>query len=330
MTDEITDITIIGGGPTGLFSTFYAGMRQMSVRLIDSLPELGGQLTELYPDKYIYDVGGFPKILAKDLVDNLVEQAQYADPEFHLGETVQSYRKEDDHFVLTPDQGEYLTRTILITAGVGAFQPRKLGLDNEAEFEGASLQYAVRDLAKFRDKDVVVLGGGDSALDWALMLEDLAKSVTLVHRRERFTAHENTVQKVKNSSVNVKTSLNVTEIRGEAGQIEELVLSSKKGDDEEVIKADQLIVNFGNISSLGPLKEWGLKLDKNSIEVDAHMETNIAGIFAAGDVTTFEGKVKLIATGFGEAPVAISYAKSSYDSKSRIQPKHSTAVFKQD
>ena len=329
MKDEITDITIIGGGPTGLFSTFSAGMRQMSVRLIDSLPELGGQLTELYPDKYIYDVGGFPKILAKDLVNNLVEQAKYAEPDFHLGETVQSYRKEDDHFVLTTDKGEYLTRTILITAGVGAFQPRKLGLENEVEFEGASLQYAVRDLEKFKDKDVVVLGGGDSALDWALMLEKLAKSVTLVHRRERFTAHETTVQQVKDSSVTVKTSLNVTEIKGDAGQIEKLVLTAKDGS-EEVIQADQLIVNFGNISSLGPLKDWGLKLDKNSIEVDAHMQTNIEGIFAAGDVTTFEGKVKLIATGFGEAPVAISYAKSSYDAKSRIQPKHSTSVFKQN
>lgn len=329
MKDEIVDVTIIGGGPTGLFSTFYAGMRQMSVRLIDSLPELGGQLTELYPDKYIYDVGGFPKILAKDLVSNLVTQAQYAEPDLHLGETVQSYERKDDHFVLKTDQGEYLTRTILITAGVGAFQPRKIGLDNEADFEGTSLQYAVRDLEKFRDQDVVVLGGGDSALDWALMLQELAKSVTLVHRRNRFTAHETSVQQVMDSSVEVKTSLNVTEIKGENGQIDELVLTAKDGT-EEVIKADQLIVNFGNISSLGPLKEWGLELEKNSIKVNAHMETNIPGIFAAGDITTFEGKVKLIATGFGEAPVAISYAKSFYDPKSRLQPKHSTSVFKQD
>lgn len=329
MKDEIVDVTIIGGGPTGLFSTFYAGMRNMSVRLIDSLPELGGQLVELYPDKDIYDVGGFPKIAAKDLVSNLVAQAQYAEPQLHLSETVQSYEREDDHFILKTDKDTYLTRTILITAGVGAFQPRKIGLDNEADFVGTSLHYAVKDLEKFRDQDVVILGGGDSALDWALMLQELAKSVTLVHRRERFTAHETSVKQLMDSPVTVKTSLNVKEIKGEDGQISELVLTAKDGT-EETIGADQLIVNFGNISALGPLKEWGLELEKNSIVVNSHMETNIPGIFAAGDINTFEGKVKLIATGFGEAPVAISYAKMSYDPKSRVQPKHSTTVFKQD
>ena len=202
-------------------------------------------------------------------------------------------------------------------------------MDNEADFEGTSLQYAVKDIEKFRDRDVVILGGGDSALDWALMLRGTCKISYTRPRRERFTAHETSVQQIMDSPVNVKTSLNVTELKGENGQIEELVLTAKDGT-EEVIKADQLIVNFGNISSLGPLKEWGMELEKNSIQVNAHMETNIPGIFAAGDITTFEGKVKLIATGFGEAPVAISYAKSSYDPKSRVQPKHSTSVFKQD
>lgn len=326
MNDEIVDITIIGGGPTGLFASFYAGMREMSVKIIDSLPQLGGQLIELYPDKYIYDVGGFPKVLAKDFVANLVTQAHYAKPEIILGETALSAERAGDHFILTTDKGVHLTRTILLTAGIGAFQPRKMGLKEESQFEGKTLHYGIKDLSIFKDQKVVVCGGGDSAVDWALMLEDLASSVTLVHRRERFTAHETSVKQLMASTVDVKTSLSVKEIIGENGEVKGITLASRDGSEEQV-SAEHLIVNYGNISSLGPLKEWGFDMDRNSIKVNTRMETNIEGIYAAGDVTTFDGKVKLIATGLGEAPIAVNHAKAYVDPKARLQPLHSTSVF---
>jgi ferredoxin/flavodoxin---NADP+ reductase len=326
MDNEIVDITIIGGGPTGLFASFYAGMREMSVKIIDSLPQLGGQLIELYPDKYIYDVGGFPKILAKDFVANLVTQAHYSKPEILLGETALSVERDGDHFVLKTDKGVHLTRTIILTAGIGAFRPRKIGLKEEVEFEEKTLHYGIKDLSIFKDKNVVVCGGGDSAVDWALMLEDIASNVTLVHRRERFTAHETSVNQLLESKVDVKTSLNVKAIEGEDGNVKELVLASKDGS-EERIAVDHLIVNYGNISSLGPLKEWGVDMDRNSIIVNSRMETNIEGIYAAGDVTTYDGKVKLIAVGLGEAPIAVNHAKAHIDPKARLQPLHSTSVF---
>lgn len=327
MKEEIVDITIIGGGPTGLFAAFYAGMRGMSVKIIDSLPELGGQLIELYPDKDIYDVGGFPKIKARDLVDQLIEQASYADPAIHLNETALSASRDGDHFVLTTDKEIYLTKSILLTAGVGAFQPRKIGLGIESEFEGETLHYGIRDLEVFKDKKIVVLGGGDSAVDWALMLEKIGSTVTLVHRRNRFTAHETNVDQLMQSTVNVKTSYTVKDIVGERGEIEKVMIETRDGE-EEWIEADHLIVNYGNVASLGPLKEWGIETERNSIKVNTRMETNIEGIYAAGDVTTFEGKVKLIATGFGEAPIAINHAKAFIDPKAKLQPLHSTSIFK--
>jgi thioredoxin reductase len=326
MNNEIVDITIIGGGPTGLFASFYAGMREMSVKIIDSLPQLGGQLIELYPDKYIYDVGGFPKILAKDFVANLVTQAQYSKPEILLGETALSATREGDHFVLTTDKGVHLTRTIVLTAGIGAFQPRKIGLPEEGQFEGQTLHYGIKDLTIFKDKNVLVCGGGDSAVDWALMLEDVASTVTLVHRRERFTAHETSVNQLMESKVNVRTSRAVKSIVGEEGIVREIVLTDKAGT-EETLPVDHLIVNYANISSLGPLKEWGLEMDRNSIMVNTRMETNIEGIYAAGDITNYDGKVKLIAVGLGEAPIAVNHAKAYVDPKARIQPLHSTSVF---
>lgn len=326
MNNEIVDITIIGGGPTGLFASFYAGMREMSVKIIDSLPQLGGQLIELYPDKYIYDVGGYPKILAKDLVANLVTQAHYAKPEILLGETALSVTRDGDHFILTTDKGTHLTRTILLTAGIGAFQPRKIGLAEEVLFEEKTLHYGIKDLTLFKDKEVLVCGGGDSAVDWALMLEDIASTVSLVHRRERFTAHETSVNQLMDSKVNVLTSRNVKSIVGEDGCVKEVVIVQKDGT-EETIAIDHLIVNYGNISSLGAIKEWGLEMDRNSILVNSRMETNIEGIYAAGDVTNYDGKVKLIAVGLGEAPIAVNHAKAHIDPKARLQPLHSTSVF---
>ncbi|AQQ54955.1 ferredoxin--NADP(+) reductase [Planococcus lenghuensis] len=324
---EIFDITIIGGGPTGLFASFYGGMRKMSVKIIDSLPQLGGQLVELYPDKYIYDVGGFPKILAKDLVDNLVSQAQYSKPEVGLEETVSGVERTGDHFTLTTNKGVHYSRSILITGGVGSFQPRKLQVEDAKQFEGTSLHYGVKDLSIFHDKKVVVLGGGDSAVDWAMMLEGVAAHVTLSHRREKFTAHEANVQQMRESKVEMKVPFGVKELIGTDGQVEAIVLIDKEGN-EERIEADHVVVNYGNVTSLGPIKEWGLEMEKNSILVNTQMETNIEGIYAAGDICTYEGKVKLIAVGLGEAPIAVNNAKTYLDPKSRVQPLHSTNVFK--
>lgn len=321
MNNEIVDITIIGGGPTGLFSSFYAGMREMSVKIIDSLPQLGGQLIELYPDKYIYDVGGFPKILAKDFVANLVTQAHYSKPEILLGETALSITRDGDHFILQTDKGVHLTRTILLTAGIGAFQPRKIGLKEEAEFEGKTLHYGIKDLNVFKDQNVLVCGGGDSAVDWALMLEDIASNVTLVHRRERFTAHETSVNQLMDSKVQVKTSISVKAFEGEEGVVREVLLVEKDGTEQQ-LDVNHVIVNYGNVSSLGPLKEWGLEMDRNSIMVNSRMETNIEGIYAAGDITNYDGKVKLIAVGLGEAPIAVNHAKAYVDPKARLQPLH--------
>jgi len=324
---EIFDITIIGGGPTGLFASFYGGMRKMKVKVLDSLPQLGGQLMELYPDKFIYDIGGFPKVLAKDLVDNLVEQAKYGDPEICLEETVAAVEREDEHFVITTDKGAHYSKAILLTAGVGAFHPRKLAVDGAEQFEGKTLHYGVKDLTLFSDKKVVVLGGGDSAVDWAMMLENVASQVPLSHRREKMTAHEANIDTMMQSTVEVKKPFNVKELVGENGEIRELVLEDKEGN-EERLEVDHVVVNYGNITSLGPIKEWGLEMEKNSVIVNSKMETNVPGIYAAGDIATYEGKVKLIAVGFGEAPTAINNAKSYLDPKSRVQPLHSTSVFK--
>lgn len=324
---EIFDITIIGGGPTGLFASFYGGMRKMKVKILDSLPQLGGQLTELYPDKFIYDVGGFTKVLAKDLVDNLVVQANYGDPSICLEETVSTVERQEDHFVIQTDKGLHYTKAILLTAGVGAFQPRKLGVEGSEQFEGTSLHYGVKDLTMFSGKKVVVLGGGDSAVDWAMMLENVASHVTLSHRREKMTAHEANIDTLVESKVEIKKPYGVKELVGENGQVRELVLIDKEGN-EERLEADHVIVNYGNMTSLGPIKEWGLEMEKNSVVVNSKMETNIPGIYAAGDIATYEGKVKLIAVGFGEAPTAINNAKAYLDPKSKIQPLHSTSVFK--
>lgn len=324
---EVFDITIIGGGPTGLFASFYGGMRKMKVKILDSLPQLGGQLTELYPDKFIYDVGGFTKVLAKDLVDNLVVQANYGDPAICLEETVANVQRNDDIFVIETDKGSHYTKSILLTAGVGAFQPRKLGVEGSEQFEGKTLHYGVKDLTMFHDKKVVVLGGGDSAVDWAMMLENVAEHVTLSHRRDKMTAHEANVDVLLQSKVEIKKPYGVKELIGENGQVRELVLIDKEGN-EERLEVDHVIVNYGNITSLGPIKEWGLEMEKNAVVVNSKMETSVEGIYAAGDIATYEGKVKLIAVGFGEAPTAINNAKAYLDPKSKIQPLHSTSVFK--
>lgn len=323
----IYDITIIGGGPVGLFTAFYGGMRQASVKIIESLPQLGGQLSALYPEKYIYDVAGFPKVRAQELINNLKQQMEQFSPTIALEQAVEQVEKQADGvFKLTTNSEIHYTKTIIITAGNGAFQPRKLELDTAVKYENKNLHYFVDDLNKFAGKRVALCGGGDSAVDWALMLEPIAESVSLIHRRDKFRAHEHSVELLKNSKVNVVTPFVPTDLIGE-DNIEQIVLEEVKGERKEVLDIDDLIVNYGFVSSLGSIKNWGLEIEKNSIRVNSKMETNIEGIYAAGDICTYEGKVKLIASGFGEAPTAVNNAKAYMDPKARVQPLHSTSLF---
>ncbi|WP_019243781.1 MULTISPECIES: NAD(P)/FAD-dependent oxidoreductase [Bacillus] len=331
MTEEqkVYDITIIGGGPVGLFTAFYGGMRQASVKIIESLPQLGGQLTALYPEKYIYDVAGFPKVRAQELVNNLKEQMKKFEPTVVLEEAVEQVEKQADGvFKLTTNGGEHFTKSLIITAGNGAFQPRRLELDGAIKYEKSNIHYFIDDLNQFAGQKVVVCGGGDSAVDWALMLENIAEKVYIVHRRDKFRAHEHSVENLHNSKVIVKTPYVPAEIIGDDEKVTQIVLENATDGSKEVIDLDALIVNFGFISSLGPIKTWGLEIEKNSIVVNSKMETNIEGIYAAGDICTYDGKVKLIASGFGEAPTAINNAKAYIDPKAKVQPLHSTSLFK--
>lgn len=328
MSDKLYDITIIGAGPAGLFTAFYGGMRQASVKLIESLPHTGGQLTALYPEKYIYDVAGFPKIRAQKLVDNLNEQIKIFDPTVILEQSIEKVeRLEDGTFKLTSNTNEvHYSKTIIITAGNGAFQPRKLNIPSCEQFEGVNLHYFVQDMKQFKDEHVLILGGGDSAVDWALMLEPIAEKVTLVHRRDIFRAHEHSVEQLKSSSVEILTPFVPVEING-SEKIESVLLKEPRGDKELEIEVDSLLCNYGFISKLGPIADWGLEIERNSIVVNSKMETNIPGIYAAGDINTYPGKVKLIATGFGDGPTAVNNAMQYMDPTARIQPRHSTSMF---
>ncbi|MHA7584052.1 NAD(P)/FAD-dependent oxidoreductase [Paenibacillus vandeheii] len=324
---ETYDITIIGGGPVGLFTAFYGGMRQSKVKIIESLPQLGGQLTALYPEKYIYDVAGLPEVRAQDLVDALIKQMERFNPTVCLEEAVEQLEKQEDGiFKLQTNKGAHYTKTIIITAGNGAFQARKLELEQAEVYESVNLHYFVNDMHYFSGKKVGLFGGGDSAVDWALMLEPIAKEVTLIHRRDKFRAHESSIEQLINSSVNVKTPYVPKEFIGE-DHITKMVIEHVKDGTHETIDVDDVIVNYGFVSSLGPIKTWGLEIEKNAIVVNTKQETSIPGIYAAGDICTYDGKVKLIVSGFGEGPTAVNHAKSYMDPTAKVQPVHSTSLF---
>ncbi|MDH5589743.1 MAG: NAD(P)/FAD-dependent oxidoreductase [Gemmatimonadota bacterium] len=333
MDDTIRDITIIGGGPTGLFAAFYAGMRGKSTRIIDSLPELGGQLTALYPEKDVFDVGGFPRVLAKDLAKNLSEQALQFDPEVILDEQVRTVEWREDHFLLTCRGGEYRTRALVVAGGKGAFDPMKLEVPGYDEFLHRGVEYAVKDPAGYAGKKVVVVGGGDSALDWALILKDHAERLTLVHRRDGWRAHEATIrlldEAVSAGEIDLRTFHEVREIRG-SDVVGEVTIFDNRTDEDTVLEADVVLTFLGFKPDLGPIKNWGLEVEKNRIKVDALMATNVPGIYAAGDVVDYLGKLDLIATGFAEAAVAVNNAVHFVDPDARVNPGHSTnmKVFK--
>jgi thioredoxin reductase (NADPH) len=307
-----------------MFAAFYGGMRKMSVTLIESMPQLGGQLAALYPEKHIYDVAGFPKITAQDLVDNLRRQMRHFEPEIRLEEKVRNVRKlEERLFEIETDKSVLYARAVIITAGVGAFEPRRLELPEAARFEKSNLHYFVGNLETFRGKRVLVSGGGDSAVDWSLMLEPIAEQVTLVHRRDKFRAHEHSVELLKKSKVNIVVPTEITALHGDDA-IRKVTLTHAKTGETTDVEVDAVIVNFGFVSSLGPIAEWGLEIRDGSIVVDSRMETSVPGIFAAGDITTYPGKLKLIAVGFGEAPTAINNAKVYIDPDAKLSPGHSS------
>ncbi|HEV8149390.1 MAG TPA: NAD(P)/FAD-dependent oxidoreductase [Gemmatimonadales bacterium] len=331
MPNTLTDITIIGGGPTGLFGAFYAGMRGASCRIIDALPALGGQLLALYPEKYIFDVAGFSRIVAKDLVKGMAEQALQFGCEVKLDETVTGLKKIETggigHFLLETDALVYPTRTILIAAGVGAFEARKLPAKGVEVWEGRGLDYKVLDPKAFAGRRVLVVGGGDSAFDWVLNLADLAAAVTLVHRRDAFRAHTASVRQVERlhlqGKIAVRTFCEVKAIHG-GERLERVTLLDTKTQEEETLPFDAVVPQLGFHTDLGPIKEWGLDTEKADIKVDRLMATNVPGIYAAGDITTYEGKLKLIATGVAEACTAVNNAVHYIDPKRKVDPGHSS------
>lgn len=332
---ESTDILIIGGGPTGLFAAFYAGLRGASARIVDSLPELGGQLMALYPEKYIYDVGGFPRILARDLARNMVEQGLQWGADVRLEEQVRELgRQEDGTFVVSTDDTEYPCRAVIIAGGKGAFAPRVLECPGYEEFLGHGVTYHVRDPEEFRDQRVLVVGGGDSALDWALGLKNVTSSLVLIHRREGFRAHRQTVRQMEDAvhrgQMELLTFHEVREIHGDSC-VRSATLFDNRTDEETRIDVDAVVSLIGFKPDLGPIGTWGLDLQRNSIKVTPLMETNLPGVFAAGDIAHYEGKLELIATGYAEAAIAVNNAVHHYDPKARVNPGHSTnlKVFKE-
>ena len=331
MTDEsIYDITIVGGGPSGLFAAFYAGLRGTRTKIIDSLPQLGGQLAALYPDKYIYDIPGFPRILAGELVERQVEQAMQFSPTICLNEKVTRLETPPNGVIeLTTEPGNiHLSRTVVIAAGVGAFVPRTLDIPDLDRMAGKGVFYFVKDLEAFRGKRVLVVGGGDTALDWAHSLLDYADEVTLIHRRGRFRAHEHTVSEILHSECTVLPYYELESLEGDDCVRSVTIFDNRTGEEHEV-EVDAIILGLGFLANLGPIREWGLEIVKNSIQVDNTYQTNLPGVYAVGDISTYEGKLKLIATATAEAAVAVNFAKNYIDPSAKVSPGHSTHTLKQ-
>ncbi|QXP61203.1 NAD(P)/FAD-dependent oxidoreductase [Olleya sp. HaHaR_3_96] len=300
-----TDILIIGAGPTGLFTVFEAGLLKLKCHLIDALPQPGGQCSELYPKKPIYDIPGFPEILAGDLTGNLLEQGKQFQPGFTLGERAETIDKQEDgSFIVTTNKGtQHHAPIVAIAGGLGSFEPRKPKLENIEKYEDKGVNYFIKDPELYRDKKVIIAGGGDSALDWAIFLADVASSVTLVHRRNEFRGALDSVEKVQElklvNKINLITPAEVTALHG-TDHIEGITIT--KDGEESILETDYFIPLFGLSPKLGPIGDWGLEIEKNAIKVNTvDYQTNIDGIFAIGDVNTYEGKLKLILCGFHEA-----------------------------
>ena len=312
---EVYDVTIIGAGPTGLFGAFYAGLRGLKVKIIEALPEIGGQVSVLYPEKYIYDIPGFQKIIGKDLSKELYEQAMVFKPKICLNELAQNLNVLNDELLeIETNKGKHHSKTIIISAGIGAFSPNKINKPGVQEFENKGVYYSVSNRSILKEKSVLIVGGGDSAVDWALNLNGYCKSVTLIHRREGFRALESSLDELKLSNVDVKTFYELKEIKG-SNNVESATIYDNKTSEETQLDIDALLIFFGHKADLGPIKNWNLDIDKRNIVVDVNMQTNIPRVFAAGDLVSQEGglKLNLIAVGFSQAAIAVAAAKKLID-----------------
>ncbi|EQD84942.1 ferredoxin--NADP reductase [Saccharopolyspora erythraea D] len=316
------DLLVVGAGPTGLFAAYYAGFRGMSVAVVDALPEPGGQVTAMYPEKMIYDVAGFPEVRGRDLVDALVRQAAQYDPVYLLGRHAEKLSEVEGGLLVDVGERESVRAgAVLVTAGIGEFTPRPLPAADD--WLGRGVVHFIPELGAHSGQDVVVVGGGDSAFDWALALHPVARSVTLVHRRARFRAHAGLVDKVRGLGVPLITDAEVAEIRGDDAGPHEVELALA-GDRRQVLPAQAVVAALGFTADLGPIESWGLELEKRTIRVDSTMRTSRERVYAAGDVAAYPGKVKLIATGFGEAATAVNNIAVALNPEAHLFPGHSS------
>ena len=325
---DIFDITIIGAGPVGLFASTYAHMRQAKTQIIESLPEIGGQVGTLYPTKKIYDVAGFAGISGEHLVKQLSNQASQFNPDIKLNETVLSFVKEADFFKIQTSKRITYSRTIIITAGIGSFQPRKLTIPNATEFEDQSLFYNISNPDNFSNKEIAIAGGGDSAIDWANELSIITNQIHMIHRRDTFRALEYSVSKLKETNTIFETPFVIQSLSKKEGRLAILLKHSKDNINKTII-VDNLLVNYGYLSDNKIIRKWGLRMNKKLLSVNSEMETSTPGIFAAGDIVSYPGKVALIASGFGEAPTAVTSALSYINPKTN-RTIHSTQLIKQN
>ena len=337
MANELKDITIIGAGPTGLYALFYAGMRGVSAQVIDALPQAGGQLAALYPEKLIFDVAGFPRVLAKDLVAGLRDQAgQFGNP-LYLNRTVIGLDEVDGQFVVRTTDGDFPTRSVVIAGGIGAFSPRKLPQPATHAWYGRGIDDVVLDPTIYTNKRVLIVGGGDSAFDWAQQLRPRAAHVTLIHRSDRFRAHQATVDDVlaaaaRGDKTEVLTFHELYDIESQdSARVSGAVVRATKDKTTRLIQIDTILPMLGFVSDMGALAEWGLNVEKDEIIVTPQMETGRAGIYAAGDITSYAGKLKLISVGFGEAATAVNQAVHWVHPEKKVNPGHSSnlAIFGQ-
>jgi thioredoxin reductase (NADPH) len=324
--NEEYDLTVIGAGPVGLFSAFYAGMRNLRTLVLEALPRPGGQITALYPEKYIYDVGGFPAILGRDLVTELYKQSNQFGADFKFNERVDSLEQiETGHLRLATPEGTYLSKTAIIAAGIGAFQPNRLSVPGAAEFEGRGLSYVVREREKFLGRRLLVVGGGDTAVDWSLELRNWASEVTLIHRFDYFEAHQRSVLALYDSQVNVHTQNELISISG-LDAVEQAVIRDNVTGTERTLNVDDILVCIGFRADLGAINQWGLKLEGRKLSVNRMAETSMPGVYAVGDVAHPQDGISmnLIAYGFGQAALAVGCASHFVHPQERVAHGHSS------
>jgi thioredoxin reductase len=315
-----TDIVVVGAGPVGLYAGYCAGFRGLRTTIVDSLPAVGGQVAALYPEKIVRDVAGIPALPGRALVAGLAEQATQFDPTYLLGRTAATLHSDEDGLTMTLDDGTVVTaRGAMITAGIGTFTPRPLEVGEE--FLGRGLSYLVPDVEPYRDRDVVVVGGGDSAFDWALAVAPLARSVTLVHRRARFRAHAASVAEAVERGVRLCVDATIAELRG-GEHIEQVCIETQDG--REYLEATEVIAALGFISDLGAIADWGISLSGRHIHTDQRLRTSVPRVYAAGDIADYEGKVRLMSVGFGEAATAVGNLAVDIDPTLTLFPGHST------